>query len=82
MPKKGVKVLSRDERTLIEMYVNYGMSYRAIGRELNRAHNCIMCEIKNNGGRNAYTAEKAHQRALFQLNRCRKVLQVSLRYAK
>ena len=58
--------LSREERELIAVGIALGDTNEVIGRELGRHPVTIGREISNNGGRSAYSAAKADQRACAQ----------------
>lgn len=51
-----------EERKLIERYIKQGRPGSEIAEMLCRSRNGINTEIRNNGGRERYTAEKAQER--------------------
>ena len=51
------------ERQLIEEHVKKGMACEAIGKLIGRSKNCIVSEVRRNGGRDDYNAKEAHENA-------------------
>lgn len=60
------KHLTTEERFFIETCLKAGDSYREIARHLPRGLSTISEEVSANGGRDAYDARKAHQRAYLK----------------
>ena len=56
--------LSLEERGLISLYHDKGLSKRAIGRQLCRPASCISREIAKNSNKEAYKADTAQRRYL------------------
>ena len=75
--KNKKKHLSKVERFCLEKMLKVGDSLSHIGRTLGRGLSTISEEVSANGGRNKYSAEKAHIRAYFKQYRkkrnCNKV---------
>jgi IS30 family transposase len=65
MANKKVHVTA-EERFLIEMCLQAGDSYRAVAKRLKRGVSTVSEEVSENGGRQAYDAKKAHQRAYLK----------------
>lgn len=59
---RGIE-LRPEDRESISRELAKGLSYRAIGRLLNRNHSVISREVSRNGGRSAYRAMPAQNRA-------------------
>jgi IS30 family transposase len=53
-----------DDREEISRYLALGWTSRAIGREIGRHHGVVAAEISRNGGREAYRAASAQDRAV------------------
>jgi IS30 family transposase len=66
-PKAGC--LTFDGREQILVGIGRGESLSAIGRQLGRSPSTITREVANNGGRDEYSAWRAHQRARGQARR-------------
>lgn len=58
-----IEKLSFEERQDIERYIKQGLSGGNIAHILARSRNGINTEIRNNGGREGYDAEKAQRRS-------------------
>ena len=69
--------LRNEERFCIEKMLKVGSTLKAIAKTLGRGESTICEEVKANGGRNNYTAEKAIRRAYWKQynkkNDCNKV---------
>lgn len=65
-----MKYLNLEERKRIEKMLRGKCGMREIGRVLGRSHSIVLEEVKRNGGRERYEAERAH--ALFLKNQERK----------
>lgn len=61
--KRSGRSLRRDERDEISRNLAAGLSFGAIARQLNRPVSTISREVSRNGGRDAYRAGAADQRA-------------------
>lgn len=73
------KHLSYEERFTIEKMLRKGATYTQIALVLERGVSTISEEVKKNGGRERYTAKKAHNRAyLRQYRKKRECNQVAL----
>jgi IS30 family transposase len=59
---RGSEILA-EEREVISRELAVGRSYRCIGRLLKRDHTVVSREVERNGGRSAYRAIPAQQRA-------------------
>ena len=68
-PRSGV--LTRDEREEIRVGVDRGESDAVIAGRLGRARSTVWREIKRNGGRDRYSAFRAHDNAAVRARRCR-----------
>jgi len=68
-PRPGV--LTRDEREEIRVGVDRGESDAVIAGRLGRARSTVWREIKRNGGRDRYSAFRAHDNAAVRARRCR-----------
>jgi len=55
--------LSFKERKLIQKLINENLSLSEISRKLNRSKNCVVVEVRVNGGRSSYTADDAQNRS-------------------
>ncbi len=55
--------LSIEEREAIEKQLEFGFTASMIGASIGRSKNCIVLEIRRNGGRNKYNAIKAQKNA-------------------
>ncbi|MFH1858756.1 MAG: helix-turn-helix domain-containing protein [Patescibacteria group bacterium] len=60
------KHLTKEERFCVEKLLKIGQSYQKIADALERGKSTIGEEVKNNGGREKYNAEKAHHRAYLK----------------
>jgi transposase, IS30 family len=61
--------LTLDDRELILLGIGAGESLSVIARQLGRAPSTVTREVANNGGRDNYSAWKAHERARAQARR-------------
>ena len=59
---RGTELVA-EERETISRRLAAGDSFRAIGKLLNRRHSVVSREVERNGGRSAYRAIPAQQRA-------------------
>lgn len=59
--------LSLRERQMIAEYLTTKLSISHISQLMHRGKNTIVAEIRKNGGRHVYDAEKAHER-ITQIN--------------
>lgn len=57
---KKMEYLTLDERKIIEQMLKEGYSGRAIARTLNRSASTVNSDIRLNGSKEEYNAEKAH----------------------
>lgn len=71
--------LQLDEREVISRELAVGQSCRAIGRLLGRNHSVVSREVDRNGGRSAYRAVAAHQRATVMRGRPKEHVLLSYR---
>lgn len=70
MARKGAfKQLTLEERRLIEKYIKMGISFNQQARMIGRSNYTIADEIRRNGGRENYCAEKAQERAVVMRGR-------------
>ena len=82
MGKPFQKLLTFQERILIEKHVKDGMSGREIAEVLNRSKNCIHTELRKNGGEN-YSAKQAQDRCdKIKLEKQEKLRQFNLNTGK
>jgi len=58
-----IERLCFEERQEIERMINEGHSGISIAQYMHRSKNCINTEIRNNGGREAYTAYEAQAKS-------------------
>ena len=65
----GERRLSLQERVEISLVLRRGDSFTLIARKLGRATSTVSREVKANGGREAYRAWRAHDRAYEQARR-------------
>lgn len=72
------KMLSLEERLLIEQYAKTSLSAAAISRLLGRSKNCVNTEYRKNGSRETYNAQEAHKIAEENKKRRAEVLSQSL----
>lgn len=70
--KNKKKHLSDEERFCIEKMLKIGESFADIGRALGRGRSTISEEVKANGGRKKYEAEKAMRKAYWKQYRKKK----------
>lgn len=59
-----MKYLNLEERKRVEKMLREGCGMREMGRVLERSHSVVVDEVKRNGGRWGYGAERAHERFL------------------
>lgn len=59
-----MKYLNLEERKRVEKMLREGCGMREMGRVLGRSHSVVVDEVKRNGGRWGYEAERAHERFL------------------
>jgi IS30 family transposase len=62
MPKT-LKLLTFEERKLLEKYAKTKMSCIEISKIIGRSKNCVTVEYRIAGGRQTYDAQKAHENA-------------------
>ncbi len=60
------KPLSIDERKIIEKYKTTNLSCLEISKIIKRGKNSVVMEYRRNGGREDYTAKKAHENAAIR----------------
>lgn len=74
-----MRFLNLDERKYIEEQLPSGKSLSEIARELNRAKNIVITEVRRNGGRENYNADKSHKEALRRRPRHGKIKIIALK---
>lgn len=59
-----IKPLTLPERKSIEMHVKSKVSLSQIAKLIDRSKNCVVSEVRVNGGREVYSADSAHARSV------------------